>query len=124
MAFTSKVGAHHPLEAELLALQRSLIHLSNTPPTSEISNPGIQIEGDCLVLITTIKNSGHLRDMMPLWKRTMNMLSTMASWTVHYCRHSANRVADILRVANLVLIDLNVKHLGFRTLNNLIICHA
>lgn len=97
MEFTSNVHAHHPLEADLLALQRSLSHLSNTPPTSEISNPGVQIEGDCLVLITTIKNSGHLTwDMMPLWKQTMNMLSTMASWTVHYCRRSANRVADML----------------------------
>ncbi|GGZ94380.1 hypothetical protein GCM10010301_73620 [Streptomyces plicatus] len=30
----------------------------------------------------------------------------------------------ILRVANLILIDLDVKHLGFRTMNNLSICHA
>lgn len=97
MAFTSEVRAQHLLEAEFMALQRSLIHLSNTPSSSTSSSLGIQLEGDYLVLITTIKNSGHLTwDMMPLWKRTMHMLSTLASWTIHHCKRLTNRVADML----------------------------
>lgn len=34
MAFTSEVRASHPLEAELLALQRELHHLSSLQPTA------------------------------------------------------------------------------------------
>ena len=39
MAFTSEVRAQHPLGAELLALQRSLIHLSSTPTSSNSPKP-------------------------------------------------------------------------------------
>lgn len=52
VAFTCEVWASHPLEVELLALQTGLQHLTHLTMTS--------LEGDCLVLVTSIKNSGHL----------------------------------------------------------------
>eukprot|EP00268_Persea_americana_P043897 TRINITY_DN44242_c0_g2_i1.p1 TRINITY_DN44242_c0_g2~~TRINITY_DN44242_c0_g2_i1.p1 ORF type:complete len:166 (-),score=10.79 TRINITY_DN44242_c0_g2_i1:412-909(-) len=74
LAYTAEVRANHPLEAELIAIQRGLIHLT------EMSCPAIQIEGDCLSLVTTIRNSSHLSwDMMPLWRRTMHLLSKVAT---------------------------------------------
>lgn len=91
MAFNAKVRAAHPLEAELIALQRGLHHISHLDP------PALQIEGDCLVLVTSIRNSGHLSwDLMPLWRGTMDMLTSFAQWTIHYCKRSANQTADIL----------------------------
>lgn len=71
LAYTAEVHANHPLEAELIALQRGLIHLS------EISCPAIQVGGDYLSLVTKIRNSSHLSwwDMMPLWRHTMHLLS-------------------------------------------------
>lgn len=35
-------------------------------------------------------------DVMALWKRTMNMLTSLDNWTITYCKRSANRVADLL----------------------------
>ena len=90
LAYTCDVGAAHPLEAELLALQRGLLHLSHLHASP------LLIEGDCLVLLTNIRNSGHLTwDMMPLWRRTMHMLLSFQQWTVQYCKRSANVVADL-----------------------------
>lgn len=51
VAFTCEVQASHPLEVELLALQRGLQYFSHLHMTT------LQIEGDCLVLVTSIKNS-------------------------------------------------------------------
>lgn len=92
MAFTGElVRASHLLGVELLALQRGLHHLSSLPQSA------VQLEGDCLVLITSIRESGYLSwDLMPMWKQTMDMLSSYAQWTIHYCKRSANRVADML----------------------------
>eukprot|EP00268_Persea_americana_P015968 TRINITY_DN17581_c0_g1_i5.p1 TRINITY_DN17581_c0_g1~~TRINITY_DN17581_c0_g1_i5.p1 ORF type:complete len:239 (+),score=28.11 TRINITY_DN17581_c0_g1_i5:144-860(+) len=91
MAFTCEVRAAHPLEAELLALQRALQHVSPLLPSA------LQIEGGCLVLVTSIQNSSHLSwDLMPMWRRTMDMLTSCAQWTIHYCKRSANCVADML----------------------------
>ncbi|XXG53186.1 hypothetical protein AAC387_Pa03g1324 [Persea americana] len=90
LAYTCDVGAAHPLEAELLALQRGLLHLSHLHASP------LLIEGDCLVLLTNIRNSGHLTwDMLPLWRRTMHMLLSFQQWTVQYCKRSANVVADL-----------------------------
>lgn len=81
MAFTSEVQAAHPLVAELLALQRGLHHMALLLPTA------LQIEGDCLLLITSIKTSSNLSwDLMPMWRRTMDMLTTIGQWTIHYCK--------------------------------------
>eukprot|EP00268_Persea_americana_P022048 TRINITY_DN21936_c1_g1_i2.p1 TRINITY_DN21936_c1_g1~~TRINITY_DN21936_c1_g1_i2.p1 ORF type:complete len:281 (+),score=5.88 TRINITY_DN21936_c1_g1_i2:337-1179(+) len=91
MAYTAENITAHPLEAELIALQRGLIHLSETQCSA------VEIEGDCLSLVTTIKNSSQLSwDMMPLWRRTMHLLSEANTWTIHYCKRTANRVADLL----------------------------
>lgn len=48
MAYTTKVHANHPLELELLALQRGIFH------DTELDVPAIQIKGDCLAIITNI----------------------------------------------------------------------
>lgn len=91
MALNAEVRATHPLEAELIALQRGLHHVSHLAP------PELQIEGDCLILVTSIRNSGHLSwDLMPLWRRTMDTLTSFAQWTIHYCKRSANQAANIL----------------------------
>ncbi|XXG42089.1 hypothetical protein AAC387_Pa01g2436 [Persea americana] len=58
--FSGDIRAAHPLEAELIALQRGLLRCHDL----QLSN--IQVEGDCLVL------------------------------TIHYCKRSANRLADLL----------------------------
>ena len=50
MAYTCEVRAAHPSEVELLALQRGLKHLNPA-----FSSP-LLIEGDCLILITNIRN--------------------------------------------------------------------
>lgn len=55
MAYTAEIRAAHSLEADpLIALQRGLIHLLETQCSA------VQIEGDCLSLVTTIKNSSQL----------------------------------------------------------------
>lgn len=90
MAFTSEVRVAHILEAELLALQRGIHHLAQLLPLA------LQIEGDCLVLVTSIKESSHLSwDLMPMRRRTMDMLASFAQWTIHYLKRSANGVADM-----------------------------
>lgn len=68
MAYAAEVCAKNPLETERLELQRGISHVN------EMDASAIQIEGDCLALITTIQNSAHLSwDLMPLWQRTMHM---------------------------------------------------
>eukprot|EP00268_Persea_americana_P055792 TRINITY_DN6516_c2_g1_i1.p4 TRINITY_DN6516_c2_g1~~TRINITY_DN6516_c2_g1_i1.p4 ORF type:complete len:129 (-),score=18.36 TRINITY_DN6516_c2_g1_i1:497-883(-) len=66
--FSGDIRAAHPLEAELIALQRGLLRCHDL----QLSN--IQVEGDCLVLVTSIQTSGQLTwDMMGLWKRVMHL---------------------------------------------------
>ncbi|XXG41722.1 hypothetical protein AAC387_Pa01g2128 [Persea americana] len=97
MAFHCELRAEQLLEAELLALQRSLNHPSDSTNMTAPSTLGIQIEGACLVLITSIKNLSHLTwETTSLWKRTMHVLSELANWTIPHCKRSANRVADML----------------------------
>lgn len=91
LVYTCEVQASHPLEAELLALQQGLLHLNN------LRTSPLLIEGDCLVLLTNIRNSRHLTwDMMPLWRRTLHMLSSFQKWEVQFCKRSAHVVADLL----------------------------
>ncbi|XXG73198.1 hypothetical protein AAC387_Pa07g2157 [Persea americana] len=54
MAYTAEVHAKHPLESELLALQRGISH------AIELDASVMQIEGDCLALFNSIKNSSNL----------------------------------------------------------------
>lgn len=89
--FTGKINSQHPLEAELLALQKgiSLCH------SLDISS--IHIEGDCLILISTIQNTAILScDMIALWRKSLEMLTSLSVWSIHYCKWSANKVADCL----------------------------
>ncbi|KAJ8646082.1 hypothetical protein MRB53_007830 [Persea americana] len=61
MTYTAEVHAKHPLESELLALQREISH------ATELDASAIQIEGDYPALITTVQNSANLTwDLMPL----------------------------------------------------------
>ncbi|XXG68623.1 hypothetical protein AAC387_Pa06g1668 [Persea americana] len=74
-----------------MALQKGLLHLESILPAA------LQIESDCLALVTSIKNSSHPSwDMVPQWHRTMHLLTSVANWTVHYCKHSANHIDDML----------------------------
>lgn len=74
-----------------MALQRGLKHLNH------LTTLPLLIEGDCLILVTNIRNSGHLSwDMTLLWRRTMHMLASFQHWTIRYCKRSANIVADLL----------------------------
>lgn len=62
LAYNYQVRAAHPLEAELLALERGLQHLIR------FNSRPLMIEGDYLLLITNIMNFGHLSwSMMLLW---------------------------------------------------------
>lgn len=89
MAYNAKALAKHPLEAELLALQRGLFHVK------EIGAQPIQIEGDYLAIITNVQQSTIVTwDLMPTWQRTMQLLANLDSWTVHHCKRTANQVAD------------------------------
>lgn len=91
MAYAAEVCVKHPLETELLALQRGISH------ANEMDASAIQIEGDCLALITRIQNSAHLSwDLMPLWQRTMHMLTSLNTWSINYCKRTANTVTDLL----------------------------
>lgn len=91
MAYTAEVHARHSLEAELLALQRGVYH------ANELDAPAIQIEGDCLALITDVQHSATMTwDIMPAWQRTMDMLASLDTWTITYCKHTANGAADLL----------------------------
>lgn len=49
LAYTCEIRALHPLETELMALQKGLLLLESLLPAA------IPIEGDCLVLVTSIK---------------------------------------------------------------------
>lgn len=81
-----------------MARQRGLHLLASHIP------PALQIEGDCLVLITSIQKSSHLSwDLMPMWRATKELLTTFPHWTIHYYKRSANRVADLL-AANEILV--------------------
>lgn len=90
-AYSCEAQAAHPLEAELLALRSILLHLRHLPPSL------VMIKGDCLVLISDIRTKSHLTwDMMPLWKKTMNLLTHFQHRTVQFCKRLANRVANLL----------------------------
>lgn len=74
---------------------------------TELDDSAIQIEGDCLALITTIQHSAHLTwDLMLLWKRTMHMLTSLDTWTINYCKCVANRVADVLAKYNIPTVTV------------------
>lgn len=90
MAYTAEVRATLPLEAELLALQRGLFH------ANELGFQAIQIEGDCLALVTTVQHSATMSwDLMPTWQRTMNMIASLNTWSIHYCKRTTNGVANL-----------------------------
>ena len=98
MAFSAEVLAKFPLESELLALQWGIVH------AKELDVSNIQIEGDCLAIISTIQHSENFAwGLMPLWQDTMNMLSSLRTWSIDYCKRTANSVADLL--AKFVLPD-------------------
>lgn len=91
VAFSAEALAKYPLESKLLALQLGIAHVKEL----EVSN--IQIEGDCLAIISTIQHSDSVAwDLMPLWQDTMHMLSSLNNWSIHYCKRAANSVADLL----------------------------
>ncbi|RWR76325.1 hypothetical protein CKAN_00476400 [Cinnamomum micranthum f. kanehirae] len=93
MAFSAEVHAKLPLESEILVKE---LDVSNT-----------QIEGVCLAIISTIQHSENLAwDLMPLWQETMTMLSSLRTWSIHYCKRSANSMADLL--ANLDILDTKI----------------
>ena len=76
---------------ELLALQHGLFHVR------ELDALAIQIEGDYLALVTNVQNSATVAwDLMPTWQRTMDLLAKLDIWTIHHCKRTANRVADLL----------------------------
>lgn len=53
-AYSGEIHADHPLETELIALQRGLVRCH------ELQLSNVQVEGNCLALITSIQNSGQL----------------------------------------------------------------
>ncbi|XXG53651.1 hypothetical protein AAC387_Pa03g1714 [Persea americana] len=54
MAFSAEVLAKLPLESKLLDQQRGIAHVK------VLDAPNIQIEGDCLAIISTIQQSENL----------------------------------------------------------------
>lgn len=59
----------------------------------------IQIEDDWLIFISTIKNTTNLSwDMMALWRKALEMLTSLSARSIHHCKRSANRVADFLAI--------------------------
>lgn len=108
-AYSGDIRADHPVEAELIALQRGLIRYHDL----QLSN--VQVEGDCLALVTFIQHSGHLTwEMMGLWKRVMHLLAGIHNWTIHYCKLTANRLADLLEKLDAPIITHNVASLLFQ----------
>lgn len=91
MAYTAEVHAKHPLESKLLALQRGISH------ATELDALAIQIEGNYLGLITFVQNSANLTwGLVPTRQHTMNMLASLNTWTINYCKRTANKVVDLL----------------------------
>lgn len=91
VGYAGEVQVQRPLAAELLALQRGLVRCQ------EQQLSAVLIEGDCLVVISSIQQSTHLSwDMMGLWQRTMHLLTHIDNWSINYCKLSANMMADLL----------------------------
>lgn len=101
-AFSCEIRAQNPLEAELIALRRRLLRCH------DLQLSKVQVEGDCLALVTSIQNSAHLTwDMMGL----MNLLAAINNWTIHYYKRSPNGLADLLAKLDALVVANNASSL-------------
>lgn len=77
-SFAGKVAASHPLEVELLALQKGL------EVCRGLRINFLQIEGDSLVLVAFLRQAANVAwGLMLTWKKTMEHLITIHEWIIY-----------------------------------------